>query len=54
MTDVDADDAGLSLSVEYLRCQLSARRLLADGTEWEQWQKWARCLNGAMSRGEPS
>jgi len=22
-------------------CQLSARRLLADGTEWEQWQKWA-------------
>eukprot|EP00438_Fugacium_kawagutii_P007937 Skav203719 [mRNA] locus=scaffold259:598021:602025:- [translate_table: standard] len=23
------------------RCQLTARRLLADGTEWEDWQKWA-------------
>eukprot|EP00913_Durusdinium_trenchii_P030567 g28630.t2 len=22
-------------------CQLSARRLLADGTEWKDWQKWA-------------
>lgn len=22
------------------RCQLTARRLLADGTEWEAWKKW--------------
>ena len=48
MTDIDVDAAGLSCGFQYLRCQLSARRLLADGTEWEQWQKWARCLSAAI------